>query len=387
MAPTGAIENLYRTMKLNISLIVLFSILFHSCVSSPNKVDVILIDNNQVLVLNEANITEKRILAISELTDGYELIPFEDLDESFFKMQWMHFSEHYVCVRQDNGPVKLFDNKGHFIHNVGSKGHGPGEYISVYDVLVDEKSNSIYLASISDDRILKYNMQGEYIGKIQLEARVNKGRIFQQSDSVLSLIHICFSESSDKFTAANIILSNPEKISYVFNEALSVNSINEKKEYVGFNYENYSYRNTSQFAFCITNSDTLYHYDNQNNEIRAVFAVKPEHLSENPFVLVNELPKHYMTIINNSVFLTEKKTGESYQAEFINDYIGNTEIFPRIQDGYIFLIIEPVFMREKLKKKLDSGDYSNGQKEQLIKLITYFESKNNDVLFRAKLKP
>lgn len=372
-------------MKSNIVLLALFSILFHSCVSSPNKVDVILIDNNQVLVLDEANITEKRKIAISELTDGYELIPFEDSDESFFKMQWMHFSEHYVCVRQANGPVKLFDNKGHFIHDVGSKGHGPGEYLSAYDVLVDEKSNSIYLASISDDGILKYNMQGVYIGKIQLESRINKGRLFQQSDSVLSLVHICFSESSDKFTAANITLSNPEKVNYIFNEALCVNSINDKKEYVGFNYENYSYRNTSQFAFCITSSDTLYHYDSQNKEIRAVFAVKPEHVSENPFILVNELPNHYLTFINNTVFLTEKKTGESYQVELINDYIGNTEIFPRIQDGYIFLSIQPELMKEELKKKVDSGGYPDGQKEQLNKLMTYFGSKNNDVLFRAKL--
>ena len=83
--------------------------------------------------------------------------------------------------------------------------------------------------------------------------------------------------------------------------------------------------------------------------------------------------------------MTEKKTGESYQVELINDYIGNTEIFPRIQDGYIFLSIQPELMKEELKKKVDSGGYPDGQKEQLNKLMTYFGSKNNDVLFRAKL--
>jgi len=373
-------------MKTNVLFLCFIILSFHSCTSTTNNVSIVNVNDERVLVLEEAKVKETRTVPISELTDGYELIHFENSDKAFFKMQWMYFSEHYICVRQDNGPVMLFDNKGHFIHNVGNKGHGPGEYISAYDVLLDENSNSIYITSISDDCILRYDIQGDYIGKIKLQSRVNKGRMFHQSDSVLSLVHICFSESSDKFSAANITLSSPEKINYVFNEALAVNSINEKNERIGFNYENYAYRNTHQFAFCVSNSDTLYHYDNKNNEIRAVFAVRPEHESENPFILVNELPKHYLTIINGSPILTEKETGKSYHAEFVNDYISNTSIYPRIQDGYIFLNIDPTSMKEELQERLNSGDFQTGQENRLRHLINLMDSSDNDILFRAKLK-
>ena len=370
---------------MNVFFFFISCMILFSCTPTPKNLETVLVNDKQVLVLDESEVTEKRKVPISELVDGYELIPFEDSQNAYFKMQWMYFTENYICVRQENGPVKLFDKEGRFVHNVGDEGHGPGEYISAYDVLLDEKSQSIYVAPFIGADILRYNFQGDYTGKLTPMAQVTKGRLFLPSDSVLSLVHLCFLESSDKFTAADMVLSDPKKTSYVYNEALAVRLVNEKNEGVGFNQEVFSYRNTDRFAFYITSSDTLYHYDHQKDEMQAVFTMKLE--KESDFFLVNELPHHYLThIVNNSIILTEKETGKSCQAEFINDYIGNTPIFPRIQDGYLFMNMDPETMTEELKKTLESGDYPEGQEEHLRKLLELFASAKNDVLFRAKLK-
>lgn len=358
------------------------ALLFCSCTSTSIPVETIGINGENVLVLNESKVKETRAVKLSELTDGYELIRFEKKDDAYFKYQWIYFSENYVCIRQSGGPIKLYDSKGRFIHDVGNIGHGHGEYISAYDVLIDEKDSCIYVTSITGNCVLRYDLQGRYVDEIKLGARANKACLYMPSDSVLSLVHICFAEGSDKFTAANISLTNIRDIRYTYNEALGVNSINEKKESVGFNYENFAYRNSDHFAFFITSSDTLYHYDEE--EVRAVFTVKAE--KDAPFLILNELPNHYLSNINGAIILTDKQTGESYHAEFINDYIGNMGIYPRIEDGYIFQNFDQTSLKEDLTERLEKGDYPEGQKDFLQDLVNSLDTTGNDILFRAKLK-
>ncbi len=61
----------------------------------------------------------------------------------------------------------------------------------------------------------------------------------------------------------------------------------------GYNNEIWSYRNASGFPFMMTFTDTLYHYNSIDNEVKAVFTMKmdPEKKGDS-FFIYNEFP-HY----------------------------------------------------------------------------------------------
>lgn len=61
--------------------------------------------------------------------------------------------------------VLLFDRKGKFIHKIGKKGQGPGEYASLTDIAVDEEENRIYLGG---HKLICYDFEGNYMKQVSI---------------------------------------------------------------------------------------------------------------------------------------------------------------------------------------------------------------------------
>ena len=88
------------------------SLLFMACSSSVQNVTTVELDDASIILLDEEKVTEKKIVKLSELIDDFQIIRFEDKDEAFFKANWMYFSDNYICVKQNNAPIKLFEKSG-----------------------------------------------------------------------------------------------------------------------------------------------------------------------------------------------------------------------------------------------------------------------------------
>ena len=379
-------------MGLKIFIIIYcFSVLFLSCQSNEKSISVLTLDESTLFVCDESKVVEKEDIKISELVEDLNIVHLDNKDDAFFKLQWMSFSERYICIWQsNNGPVKLFDKTGRYISDLGGVGQGPGEYRSIYNVLIDEDKELVYLASFVDKSILKYDLQGKYIEKNSFSNNLNKPKLFLNPDSTISIVHLCFKDRGDDFVAANFHPSNSDNIRYTYVKELATNIKDQRGANTGFNQEIWSYRNTENFSFMLTSTDTLYHYNSISNEVNACFALKmdPDKKGDSYFVF-NELPNHYLAFIvgrEDGTILVNKHKQTASRVRFIYDSLCDLEIFPRFQDGYFFDMYEPAVLKEKLEEHLESGSYSDSQAKKAKDLISSLNENDNNVLIYGKLK-
>lgn len=76
-------------------------------------------------------------------------------------------SNSNIYILEENGRcIKIFDNSGKFLKQIGRKGKGPGEFTTVTSLGLDNKNN-IYVADIGSGRITKLSPDGKYISTIQ----------------------------------------------------------------------------------------------------------------------------------------------------------------------------------------------------------------------------
>ena len=375
----------------NVIYIMGVSLFLYACSSSVQNVTTVKLDDTQIVVLDEAKVTEKKTVKLSDLVEDFQVIRFDNKDEAFFKAFWMYFSDNYICIRQDGNPIKLLDKCGKYIGNVGNSGQGPGEYNYIYDILLDEKNQSIYVTPNVGDNVLHYDLTGKYIDKLRFGEKINKGRMFLSPDaSTLSLVQLCFRDAGDMFTGANVQLQNPDSVQYVYVDEIASNMKNQEGIQVGFNDEIWSYRNFTDFPFMMTHTDTLYHYNSQTNKIQAVFTMSmdPDKKGDS-FFIFNEWPHHYfVTIVGEGGrnILVDKEQPVGYEVEFVNDFMGNLEFYPQTQDGYFFQNWEPAELRDALEETLASGDCPDDQKEKLKAFMQTLHDNDNNLLFLGKLK-
>lgn len=370
--------------------IIICGLFLGACTSSVQNVTTAKVDGVSLVVVDEEKVTKKKTVKLSELVEDFQIIRFENKDEAFFKSQWMYFSDNYICVRQTSNAIKLFDKSGKYLGNVGNVGQGPGEYRAVYDILLNEKGQNIYVMPIVGDDILYYDLTGKYLDKITLVDNINKGRLFLSPDaSVLSLVHLCFKDDEGKFTGANIQLHKPDSIQYVYVEELVSKMIGEDGKRRGFDDEIWSYRSADKFPFMITHHDTLYHYDGQTNKIQAAFSMSMDSEKKGEsFFIFNEWPHYYfITIVGGKRnIIVDKEDSVAYEVKFVNDFMGNMSFFPSIQDGYFFQNWEPGVLKETLKELVASEDCPEEQKGKLKNFMQTLNENDNNVLFLGKLK-
>ena len=357
--------------------------------------NVLKIDKNKIPDIEIIQMTYLRFLMLmmvehSELVEDFRMIQFENTDTAFFKANWMYFSDNYILIKQSQASLKLYSKDGKFLRNIGNIGQGPGEYQSLSDIAIDETNGYIYVLPFIADYIYKYNLTGEFIDKIKLGKRINKGKIFLQSENILSLAHLCFKDLNENFTGLNLFLEYPDSIQYIYAKELASNVKDESGLAIGYNHEIWSYRNANDFAFMMTHTDTLFHYNHLKNQIIPQFTmeINPDKV-KNSFFILNELPHHYLAIITGKSgrnILVEKESKVAYEIDLVNDYMGNMKISPKFQDKYFFNCLEPSYLKEKIEEHLASGNCPESHKEKLHKFSNTLNENDNNILFLGKLK-
>lgn len=357
------------------------------CSSRIGNVEVVDTDNSQVLVCNYDDVKETRDIKFSELMDTIQIIKFEDTPDAYFKCHLMYFSDNYIAVvQQENRPVILFDKSGKFITEVGAPGNGPGEYnSSIKDCILDEKNNAIYLLPFSGPKILKYDFNGNYRGEIKFPASINKGKMSLQSDSTLSVFHLCFNdENGQKFNGASVNLNN-DSIRYFYIEDLAV-SLDQG----GFNHEVWSYRSADGFPVSMTYNNTLYHFNPKENIVESafIFNINKEEHEDVKFYILNEIPGYYIVGIVGDAkdVMIDKKNNVAYNVNYINDYLGNLSSWLMVQDGYYWSEFEPIEFAEILEEALKSDSLPETQRKYLENMLSELNENDNDILLLGKLK-
>ena len=104
-------------------------------------------------------------IKLSDLMESVEIVQLDNsTEEAYTGIFKLGISDNYlVTSTPQNIPVKLFNRKdGRFIRNIGAKGQGPGEYRTIWNIMIDEKQERIHLGGPSYDKIFTYDLDGKY---------------------------------------------------------------------------------------------------------------------------------------------------------------------------------------------------------------------------------
>jgi len=107
------------------------------------------------------NITSQ--LLLSNFAESITSVGLELTDESLIhpgRLMRIILTEEKIFIAQRENII-VFDKTGNFIRSIGSKGQGPGEYISIQNMTVDEKNKRLFVNSAT--KIICYDFNGNVL--------------------------------------------------------------------------------------------------------------------------------------------------------------------------------------------------------------------------------
>lgn len=137
----------YLKSSFNFILVIFF------CCSSPEKKSLInfSIPTNNYKELN-----------ITTISDSIKYISLETKPESLIVLiQDLIYFENKFYILDFQGKVLVFDEKGKFLYQLGSKGEGPGEFYNLNSFAIDKERKELYLSSYN--RLIKYTLTNQFI--------------------------------------------------------------------------------------------------------------------------------------------------------------------------------------------------------------------------------
>ena len=383
---------------------------------SADKVNVKSEDNSFYSVdLRIIEKTRGTVMSLGDLMESYEIIRLDNRDAALIKTYsyGVYVTDNYILLRpaDDVSPVKLFTRKGRYVADIGGVGQGPGEYLYLYLWLVDEKENRIYLGPGGADKVLVYDLKGNYLPDevIRFGEIVHKSQIWVDYDKKnVVVVTLPFSANVNSNFAIN------KNVCWVQNrDGDIVHRIPVNHYGLIGDYSNglVACRNVDAISFSIfedpglrTRPDTLYHYDTKRNIIIPCFTLDyVVAANRRVATILYETPQSYwgrVTLYPNNtsssaspVRLTtfnvcvSKKDGNVRRIDrFTDPLLGLSYPYLVMQNGYVCISYEPLGLMDALDKVLAQTDLKPEIRKRVTNLRNSLHENDNDILMIGKLK-
>ena len=146
----------------NLYICFLLSLLLTSCGRSNES-------EYNAIELNITNENADFSLPIEDISFKPELIPLETSDSVLIgNVNSVKETRKYFVIVSDYKFIFLFDKAGKFFSKISNEGHGPGEYLGIRTLRVDESNEIMYVMDYFGRQMLKYNFNGEFKGSFPL---------------------------------------------------------------------------------------------------------------------------------------------------------------------------------------------------------------------------
>jgi hypothetical protein len=376
-------------MKSKSIFLFLIALVFgaHCCTpKGDGSISEFLLNGNKMYVFSLSNLKSENVITVplSSLVEDFILVHLETKEEAYFSPHFTTVSEKYIGIRdRRREPYKLFDRSGNFLCNVSSHGRGPGEYfISLYDDIIDDKNELIYLVSMTGNKILVYSTSGKFIKDIAVPQNLQYPKMFL-ADDVLTVVHLPF--PNDKIIAFRFDVNTGE----VLNELAAPAHLFNVREEFGM-AEIFNTRNARGiFDVLYTTSDTLYHFDLKNNRFLPFFVLThglPENTWSQYFQMNKEL---IFTWKNGKLLATDLKNKTSSYINVVNDYFGNIPAPVSVvhcRNGYWVHNVQPEELIENIENRLAESACTENDRQVLNRTLSTLKEGTNNVVFIGKLK-
>ena len=337
-------------MKNQFYFIIIMSVLHFSCRdANRGELPVIPVNNDSDVPLH-----------LSAITDEITAIELETTDESFFnpdQIRSVHLFEDHLILHVQN-KIFVFTMDGKFVRTIGSTGQGPGEFIILLKLAVDEKNKRLVV--VDHSKIICYDLNGKFLlqSSAVFEKRKQVYDIQRINDEMFVLVdQIGAKDTKGKFSRSQLYKLNDD---YLITDSLTIRkTYYEKLEVYGYswtdlmlntNAKSYVYFPNQPFVFpnVVEKAvlyDTLYRFEN-NNLIPELKLNFKNSRSDQPIEIsgIYRSSRYVFAVYLNRAFFRfcyDTKTGEGYNMKngFIDDvhqiekrinirpFASNTEFF------------------------------------------------------------
>jgi hypothetical protein len=347
-----------------------------------SKARVVKIHGNEVVVCPVNEIRDTLNIPLSNLIESLEIVKLETTEKALLENAWFtDISDKYICIKSNGSfPAKLFDRKGKYLCDLGKIGRGPGEYIQLYGLQIDDRKNLIYLFPFATTKkILVYDVNGNQQKDIPLVFTQRKFKAHISDKSVVTVISmpfkgdsaICFQQTTDGKLIRRVAPS-PYMLSENFDGELFVNHC------------------TSDFDFFNTSIDTLYHYNAVKNKLEARFTCEFGG-EKKPILTYREAPLFYYASVRSkdgkwNNLLVNKKTLDSKYFAITNDLFGGIKASLGIFNGYFINNTPAITLKNQIKSALKNNKMTEVMRQKLSDIDTNLKIDDNNVILIGKLK-
>ncbi len=152
--------------KLQNYIFICFSFfIISSCSSKSEKQEVTTTEKTKFIKLKNSTIKED----FSDYISNIEILKLQT-DINIVKIsKVVFFNDNYYILDKKTSKLLVFNKKGQFLQKIGSRGQGPGEYTKLSEFEIDKKNNLLLLFSRSDSKLLKFDLQGNFISSFRLK--------------------------------------------------------------------------------------------------------------------------------------------------------------------------------------------------------------------------
>lgn len=362
------------------------------------------ITDNEFIKVDFENLDGKEI-TLSEIADDISYIPLDnDYPMSIYFQRIEICNDTIYLNEKDNGMFAL-DISGEMIIRYGSRGRGPGEYVLGFRYAMDRDGRILYL--LDKKKILKFSLDGPYLGDISLEKYPGNFSEIRFRDSKLVVFeYISYGDAVYDWIVIDTV----------------GNLIKEKFNYVPSFKTNYGYPG-GVFEY----GDKIYYWNSTNDTVfsisvdlnyRASFLFAPsdyrlpkyDHtmgvydfnkyinlstvLETDSFIVLRYFyEKATLALIDKSTRKIYKATWSVNNGGLINDLDGGAPFEPKQyykKDGREYLIgytqpIEILGRTNSLDFKITFAEYPQKKKE-LIKIAERLKVTDNSLLTIVRLR-
>jgi len=339
------------------------------------------INGSEVVICPVNKVNDTIQLQLSSLIESCNVVKLQNTTEALFDRAWhTEVSDDYICIKSHGRlPVKLFDKNGQFLRNIGTIGRGPGEYSALNGVQFNQKGDMLFLLPFGTTReILVYDISGNHIKDIPLTFTQRKFKAFFSPDSIITVLSMPFENDSAicyRQTFNGKLIQKISPPSYLINESFD-----------GEVFTNYL---TPEYDFYNTASDTLYHYNIEENTLDPKFA---KDFGDNKYISVSrEIPGYYYFYyysqeIGSKNILVDKKTLDANYFSLNNDFFGNIDASPVFSNGYFINNVAAITLKKQIEKALNMKALSDIERQKLIDFNNDLKEDDNNIIFYGKLK-
>jgi len=134
------------------------------------------------------NLLYNQNISLSDVFDKARIIQLEKTEESLIAQisQVVFYEEKFYVLDRKQQKIFCFDHNGKFISTISQQGHGPGEFVYVSAITIDDYNKNLIFLSPPTQQLLIFDLDGTFRKKISVKTETVMGlnKIFTLNDSI-----------------------------------------------------------------------------------------------------------------------------------------------------------------------------------------------------------